>query len=387
MEEKSISQMKSELRDFYFKKIKPNLETINRTRRISRIDAIGVFCILGGFAWCMVFGILKIEGAEHLPLAGFILIIFGVFISLFTKYKKGGSTVADITGEDEVKRKYMPEFLKIFGTDMKWSKDNVYKAAEDLNIYKTLNIMNPFIILTFDDTICGNYKGVNFNILEVNTAITSLSNLLVCFVLLPFVFGCGCGIFAVGMFFVFPLAIWLGNLFENVWVTIGILLFYVGFIPLFGLFKLLTTHAFRGVLVEFDMNKNFEGHTFVHERANTSRGIKFNRSKFEEVKLEDPEFMQKYVVYSDNQVEARYVLTTAFIERFLKMKVAFKAKYIRAAFKDGKITIAINAGRDLFQMANLEKDTDSNTFTELFDEILSVLELINALKLNQKIGL
>ena len=387
MEEKSISQMKSELRDFYFKKIKPNLETINRTRRISRLDAIGVFCIFGGFAWCMVFGMLKIEGAENLPLAGLILIVFGVLISMFTKYKKGGSAVADITGEDEVKRTYMPEFLKIFGTDMKWSKDNVYKALEELNIYKTLNIMNPFIILSFDDTIRGNYKGVKFNILEVNTAITSLSNLLVCFAVLPFVFGCGCGIFIVGMFFVFPLAIWIGNLFENVWVTIGILLFYVGFIPLFGLFKLLTTHAFRGVLVEFDMNKNFEGHTFVHERANTSRGIKFNRSKFEEVKLEDPEFMQKYVVYSDNQVEARYVLTTAFIERFLKMKVAFKAKYIRAAFKDGKITIAINAGRDLFQMANLEKDTDSNTFTELFDEILSVLELINALKLNQKIGL
>lgn len=387
MEEKNVAQMRAELRDFYFKKIKPNLETINRTRRISRLDAIGVFCIFGGFAWCMVFGMLKIEGAENLPLAGLILIVFGVLISMFTKYKKGGSAVADITGEDEVKRTYMPEFLKIFGTDMKWSKDNVYKALEELNIYKTLNIMNPFIILSFDDTIRGNYKGVKFNILEVNTAITSLSNLLVCFAVLPFVFGCGCGIFIVGMFFVFPLAIWIGNLFKNGWVTFGILLFYIGFIPLSGLFKLMTNHALRGVLVEFDMNKNFEGHTFVHERANTSRGIKFNRSKFEEVKLEDPEFMQKYVVYSDNQVEARYVLTTAFIERFLKMKVAFKAKYIRAAFKDGKITIAINAGRDLFQMANLEKDTDSNTFTELFDEILSVLELINALKLNQKIGL
>ena len=98
-------------------------------------------------------------------------------------------------------------------------------------------------------------------------------------------------------------------------------------------------------------------------------------------------FCEKYIVYSDNQVEARYVLTTAFIERFKNMKTAFKAKFIRAAFKDGKITIAIDAGRDLFQMASLDKDTDSNTFTELFDEILSVLELISVLKLNQKIGL
>ena len=387
MTEKSVAQMRAELRDFYFKKIKPNLETINRNRRISRLDTISVFCILGGGAWCMGFGILKIDGAENLSLAGFIVVAFGVFISLFTKYKKGGSTVADITGEDEVKRTYMPEFLKIFGTDMKWTKDNVSKALEELNIYKTLNIINPFIILTFDDTIRGNYKGVNFNILEVNTAITSLSNLLVCLVMLHFVLGCGCAVFGAGMAVVFPLAIWIGNIFKNGWVTFGILLFCIGFIPLFGLFKLMTNHALRGVLVEFEMNKNFEGHTFIHERAATSRGIKFDRSKFEEVILEDPSFMQKYKIYSDNQVEARYVLTTAFIERFKNMKVAFRAKYIRAAFKDGKITIAIDAGRDLFQMANLDKDTDSNTFTELFNEILSILELINALKLNEKIGL
>ena len=70
------------------------------------------------------------------------------------------------------------------------------------------------------------------------------------------------------------------------------------------------------------------------------------------------------------------------MERFLN-----KAKYIRVAFKDGKISIAMHVGKDLFAMGSLNKDTDSNTFTELFDEILSVLELINELKLNQKIGL
>ena len=75
------------------------------------------------------------------------------------------------------------------------------------------------------------------------------------------------------------------------------------------------------------------------------------------------------------------------MERFLNMKTVFKAKYIRAAFKDGKISIAMHVGKDLFAMGSLNKDTDSNTFTELFDEILSVLELINELKLNQKIGL
>lgn len=103
--------------------------------------------------------------------------------------------------------------------------------------------------------------------------------------------------------------------------------------------------------------------------------------------MEDVEFNKKYKTFSNNQVEARFVLTTAFMERFKNLQIAFKAKYIRAAFKDKKITIAIDAGKDLFSMAQMNKETNAETFVELFNEILSILALIQALKLNQKIGL
>ena len=384
MEEKTVAQMRAELRDFYFKNIKPNLTSINKSRRSNSVNVVGFLTLLTGFAWIGLFGKVTISGKNY-AFIGIPLIIAGIIIMIVNS-KKSSSTI-DLSGEDAVKRKYMPEFLKIFGTQMKWSKNNVYKARNDLNVYKTLNIMNPYFVLTCDDTICGTYKDVKFNILEVDTSITSVQNLVLYLFMAPFLCGCGCFIFCLGFAFVFPLAISLGKLFNNDLFTICMILFYGLGVPLFGLFKLVTKVPFRGVLVEFEMNKNFEGHTFILERAVTSSTIKFDREKFEEVKLEDAEFCEKYIVYSDNQVEARYVLTTAFIERFKNMKTAFKAKFIRAAFKDGKITIAIDAGRDLFQMASLDKDTDSNTFTELFDEILSVLELINVLKLNQKIGL
>lgn len=384
MDEKTQAQMRAELREFYFNKVKPNLEKINKSRRSNSINVYAILSFLTGFALICLLGNIKVSGHDY-AIIGLPFIIIGVLILIINN--KGNSKRIDLSGEEDVKRKYMPEFLKIFGSQISWSKDNVYKAANDLNIYKTLNIMNPYFILTFDDTICGTFKDVKFNILEVDTSITSVKNFVLFILMAPFAAGCGCFLFCLGLMFVFPLAINLGNLFDNDFLTFCILLLYVLGVPLFGLFKLVTKVPFQGVLVEFEMNKNFEGHTFVLERASTNCGITFDRTKFQEVKLEDPEFTEKYVVYSNNQVEARYVLTTAFIERFLNMKVAFKAKYIRAAFKDGKITIAIDAGRDLFRMATLGKDTDSNTFTELFDEILSVLELINALKLNQKIGL
>ena len=384
MAEKDIALMRENLREFYFKKVKPNLEEINDSRKINRRNIYGALLILVAFVWFQFFGNLEI-GGQNCGAFGIVFFVAGFILLAFNK-KKAGSFFS-LSLEDDIKTKLMPEFLKIFNSEMKWSNSNVSKVAKDLNIYKTLNIMNPYKILTFDDTICGEYNDVKFNILEADTSIASVKNLMIFLFSIVFAGGCGCFAVIIALVIIINIAVVLSDIFNNNLILILAFLGCLLGLPLFGLFKFLKRSPFRGVLVEFEMNKNFEGHTFILERALSSSSVKFDRSKFEEVKLEDPEFMEKYIVYSDNQVEARYILTTAFIERFRNMKMAFKAKFIRAAFKDGKITISVNAGRDLFAMCSYNKDTDSNTFMELFDELLSVFELINALKLNQKIGL
>ncbi len=65
----------------------------------------------------------------------------------------------------------------------------------------------------------------------------------------------------------------------------------------------------------------------------------------------------------------------------------FNKKYMRAAFKNNKIVIAIDARKDLFSMTEMNRRTTEQTFNTMFEEILSVLELIRELKLNQKLGL
>ncbi len=386
MEEKNVAQMRAELRDFYLKKIKPNLETLNRQRRKSRIDILSLILILSGFSLFFLVGSFKINGISLVLLPIFCLVLGAAILILNHKGEKNCVVNIDVNGEYEFKKMFMPEFLKIFG-DLQWK--DIGKSVKPVNIdkYKNSNLLSSFLVGAFGDRIWGSYRGVKFDIFELDTSKTSLQCFINTLMILPFVFGCGCGLFIFGFAILMFFVSWLSNLLNNSAIIFWFLLIYLFVIPLFAIFKYVSQSGFRGVFVEFDMNKNFEGHTFVLERAATNRGIKFDRAKFEDVILEDPSFMQKYEVHSDNQVEARYVLTTGFIERFLNMKMAFRAKYIRASFKDGKIIIAIDAGRDLFQMANLDKDTDANTFTELFDEILSVLELINILKLNQHIGL
>lgn len=143
------------------------------------------------------------------------------------------------------------------------------------------------------------------------------------------------------------------------------------------------THVeFSGVLVQIDVKKPFKGHTIIRKR-----GLLNNRT-YEEIKLEDPEFSKLYFVDGSDQVESRYVLTTSFMERFKNIKNAFRASQMEASLKDNKILIAISTNKDLFSLGNVFKPlNDTKQFTLLLDEFVSILAIVDELKLNQNIGL
>lgn len=139
---------------------------------------------------------------------------------------------------------------------------------------------------------------------------------------------------------------------------------------------------FKGVVVQIDFNKNFKGHTIIRQR-----GL-LNTKVYEEIKLEDPEFSKMYFVDGSDQIESRYILTTSFMERFKNIKTAFNASGMEASIKDNKILIAISTTKDLFKLGNINKPiNDTKQFTKMLDEFVSILEIVDELKLNQNIGL
>ena len=135
------------------------------------------------------------------------------------------------------------------------------------------------------------------------------------------------------------------------------------------------------------MNKNFTGHTFFLNKSFNAKKIIINRKKYENIELESVSFMNKYDVFSTDQTEARYILTTAMIDRLEHLKLAFNAKYIRGSFKDNKLILAINTGKDMFAMGNDFKESNLQTFRDLFNEIVSIMKIIDQLKLDEKTGL
>ena len=73
----------------------------------------------------------------------------------------------------------------------------------------------------------------------------------------------------------------------------------------------------------------------------------------EKVNLESTELSKNYQAFSYDQVEARYLLTTSFIDRFLSVGNAFKSTSMRCAFVGDKIILAIPSFKDSFEIGSL----------------------------------
>lgn len=115
--------------------------------------------------------------------------------------------------------------------------------------------------------------------------------------------------------------------------------------------------------------------------------LRFRRN-FQRVNLEDTEFNKLYQAYSYDQVEGRYLLTTAFIDRFLHVGKVFKTNRLRCSFAQNKLILAIPANRNMFELGSLFSPvTNSKKISRFYDEIASLLILIDYFKLDNKTNL
>jgi hypothetical protein len=148
-----------------------------------------------------------------------------------------------------------------------------------------------------------------------------------------------------------------------------------------------TTH--KGILLRLDMNKKFISKTIVIQDSGKIGNFFENKShKFENVTLEDPLFEKEFEVYSENQVEARYLLTASFMDRLLKLKEFFQATNIRCSFYDDKFLLMIKCFHNFFEPKSIDHPVDFEDDMQLIlTEMNLIFQIIDILKLNQKIGL
>ena len=143
--------------------------------------------------------------------------------------------------------------------------------------------------------------------------------------------------------------------------------------------------VFKGVVIKLDMNKAFTSHTIIAPDSY------FHKSPVHDLRhtvLEDVEFEKKFDVYTNDEVDARYLITPAFMQRLIDLKTAFYADKIQCAFFENFLIISLNTSKDLFSLCSLLKPIDDNRqYFEMFEEIISIIKLIDHFKLNEKTGL
>ena len=147
---------------------------------------------------------------------------------------------------------------------------------------------------------------------------------------------------------------------------------------------------FKGLLFSADFNKHFSVSTYVltdtAEKLFGSFGTKFQKfsGHGDLVKLEDPEFEKSFVVYSSDQTEARYILSSSLMKRILDYKIKSK-KNIQLSFISSRLFVAVPYGKDLFEPKLFGEITDFESVEEYYNDLKLVLELIEDLNLNMRI--
>lgn len=145
---------------------------------------------------------------------------------------------------------------------------------------------------------------------------------------------------------------------------------------------------FQGIGMEFKMNKKINSRVLILSKLSFTK-IPEN---FEKVELEYEKFNKKYDVWvekgSKGQIEARYLLNTAFLNRFMQLQTSFGILNMKCSIYKNSLLILLSTRKDLFEMNHLfGKIDDISQYQHLFDEFTSVLSFIEVLNLSSKTGL
>jgi hypothetical protein len=145
--------------------------------------------------------------------------------------------------------------------------------------------------------------------------------------------------------------------------------------------------VFRGVIMTVGFARDFHGSTLIEREGNhmTLFGLRdsitIEGAKLERVKMVDPRFEDDFTVWSTDQVEARYLVHPAYVERLIAIEQGFSGQKVRALFHGGKLVIALEA-RDQFESGSLDAENDRVRMAKTIEQIAALANL--AIALNER---
>jgi len=148
---------------------------------------------------------------------------------------------------------------------------------------------------------------------------------------------------------------------------------------------------FQGLFFIADFHKEFRSKTYVlPDIAERSLGVlgswfqELNHTHGSLIKLDHVQFEKWFVVYGEDEVEAHYILSHAFMERI----VAFYEKHhknLSLGFVDGKMYLALSYTKALFEPTLMRSLLSFTHIKEYFGLLEMIFGIVEEFKLNQKL--
>ncbi len=149
---------------------------------------------------------------------------------------------------------------------------------------------------------------------------------------------------------------------------------------------------FLGLFIVSEFPKNFHGQTVVlPDSAQKIFGDfvgewlqKNNSLRNELVKMDNTAFEKEFVVYSTDQIEARYILTPSMMEKLLIYKKKIQHP-LYISFIGGKIYLAIEYNSDMFEASVFHSLLEYKIAMQYIQTLHFAVGIVEELKLNQKL--
>lgn len=151
-----------------------------------------------------------------------------------------------------------------------------------------------------------------------------------------------------------------------------------------------TVTVFEGSIIAIGFTRPFHGTTLIERKTEhrswlglggAKERITLNEVELAHVDMVDPRFEAAFSVWSDDGVEARYLVHPDYAERLTAVEQAYAGKNIRALFAEGELLIVVETG-NLFESGSLDADDDRALVARTIEQFTALTEL--AVKLNER---
>ena len=278
--------------------------------------------------------------------SGFLLAMFGLLSSaimlvfLFSSILAGYLSYLTIRNfKRYIKANFMSKFLKCFKEIRRISDENSARIFSTKEL-KASNLFSTFNTIKVDDAFKGNYNGVDYKITEIKLIQEGSKNSTTAFK---------------GVILSVPSNKTIkANTIIATKRDMNIRNYPTRIIASIILVPILICEWFLSLKFSSDIDNFIKLIVLTIITLIIICSFIEKQKSMQTVKLESTNFEKRFNVFSKNQVEARYLLTPTFIEKFTRLYTAFGTNKAKCSFyKDfsgnDRIMFAISTNRDLFE--------------------------------------